>query len=173
MLAQPIPTGQVLAEAMLAKPMVGAGQAEGLQPSPTPAAALVAAGVVVTTEPPHALQEAQQCDGSTAVPGSGAAPESYGGNLADPLATNTLAPTPACPAATAASVGWAGATGGPESTAWDIEALARGPAVELATSASVGKVSGVRHEDMCMTDADLLDVAAMLMSEEGPLDELP
>lgn len=172
MLAEPIMTGAILAQAMLAEPVLGLGPAGGSQRSSTPAtAALAATDVVVSTEPQHAPTTAQQCGTSTTVSRSGAAPDSNRHNVVDPVATNTLTPAPAYPAAAAASVGWPGATAGQEPIAWGVVPLAGGPSPGLA-SASMGRESEARQEDMGMTDADLLDVAAVLMSEEGPLDEL-
>lgn len=138
------------------------------------------ADVVLNTELPSIQQHATGQDaGSTAAYGGGTAPESHQHNLTDLMATaGALAPAPAYPAmaAAAASAGWPGATAGQE-----LEPVTRGvaaaagvPELGLA-STSMGKDFGARQEDMGigMTDADLLDISAVLMSEEGPLDDLP
>lgn len=142
---------------------------------------MVEADVVLNTELPSIPQHATGQDASsTAAYGGGAAPESHQHNLADLMATaGALAPAPAYPAmaAAAASAGWPGATAEQE-----LEPVTRGVAAAAAdvpelglASASMGKYFGARQEDMGMgmTDADLLDISAVLMSEEGPLDDLP
>lgn len=137
------------------------------------------ADVVLNTEPPNILHAARQDDSSSSTAsGGGAIPKSHQHNLTDPVARSELAPAPAYPAAEAAgSVDcWPGATAAgqePEPVARGVAAAAGAPDPELA-STCMGKEFGARQEDMGMgmTDADLLDISAVLMSEDGPLDDL-
>lgn len=132
---------------------------------------------IVSTEPQQFQKGTRQYGSSTAVSEDGAASDSYQCNLADPVATNTLAPAPACPAtAAAAGVGWPDATRAqeqkPRVRGVGVADPAGAPAPELQ-SAPMERGSGATQDDMGLTDADLLDISAMLMSEDGPLDELP
>ena len=119
---------------------------------------------VNTTEPQPLQSTARLCGSCTTVSdGKAAAPDDFGYDLTDPVATDELAPAPVHPAVAAVSVGPG------NDLARGVAAPAGAPSPELA-SASIGKESGTTQEDMDITDADLLDISAVLMSEEGPLD---
>eukprot|EP00752_Nemacystus_decipiens_P004732 g4313.t1 len=109
-------------------------------------------------------KEAARQDSTTLFEGS-AAPDEYGYNLTDPQTPDKLALPPVPPAAAAISVGRGG------DVDRGVAARAGAPSPQLA-SASMERESGAILEGMDITDADLLEISAMLMSEEGSLDEL-